>query len=43
MNEKTDMDANVATLLLRGVLRKSSFLGYLKALDKKLDLRRILT
>ena len=27
----------------RGVLRKSSFLGYLKALDKKLDLRRILT
>ena len=43
MDEKDDMDANVVTLSGRGVLWRSSFLGNLKALDKKLDLRRIPT
>ena len=38
MDEKNDMDANVATLFRRGVLRRSNFLGDLKASDKKLDL-----
>jgi hypothetical protein len=37
------MAANVATLFWRGVLRRSSFLGNLKALDKKLGLQRTLT
>jgi hypothetical protein len=40
---KNDMAANVATLFWRGVLQKSSFLGNLKASDKKLGLRRTLT
>jgi hypothetical protein len=40
---RSDMAANVATLFWRGVLRRSSFLGNLKASDKKLGLRRTLT
>jgi hypothetical protein len=34
------MVGNVATLFPRGVLRRSSFLGNLKASDKKLGLQR---
>ena len=33
-----DMDVNMATLFAKGVLRRLSFLGNLKPLDKKLDL-----
>jgi hypothetical protein len=40
---KNDMAANVATLSWKGVLWRSSFLGNLKASDKKLGLQRILT
>jgi hypothetical protein len=40
---KNDMAANVATLFWRGVLWRSSFLGNLKASDKKLGHRRTLT
>jgi hypothetical protein len=40
---KNDMAANVATLFWRGVLRRSSFLGNLKASDKKLGHQRTLT
>jgi hypothetical protein len=40
---KNDMSTNVVILFWRGVLRRSSFLGNLKALDKKLGLWRILT
>jgi hypothetical protein len=37
------MTANVVTLFWRGVLRRSSFLGNLKASDKKLGLWKTLT
>ena len=37
---KNDMVANIATLLARGVLRRSGFLGNLKSSDNKLGLRR---
>ena len=37
---QNDMVTNVATLLGRGVLWRSSFLGNLKILDKRLGLRR---
>jgi hypothetical protein len=40
---KNDMAANVATLFWRGVLQRSSFLGNLKASDKKLGLWGTLT
>jgi hypothetical protein len=40
---KNDMAANVATLFWRGLLRRSIFLGNLKASDKKVGLQRTLT
>lgn len=38
--KENDIVANMATLFDRGVLERSSFLGNLKPLDKKLGLRR---
>ena len=40
---KNGMAISVATYFWRGVFRRSSFLGNLKALDKKLGLRRTST
>jgi hypothetical protein len=40
---KNDMATNMATLFWRGILQKSSFLGNLKALNKKLGLWRTLS
>jgi hypothetical protein len=37
---KNDMDANMATRFARGVLWKSSFMGNLQPLNKKLGLPR---
>jgi hypothetical protein len=38
---KYDMVANMATLFVRGVLQRSSLLGNIKPLDKKLGLRKL--